>query len=55
MSGEGAERERETQSPKQAPGSEPSAQRLEPTNCEIMTRAEVGRSTDRATQVPQDE
>ena len=25
---------------------------LEPTNCEIMTWAEVGRSTDRATQAP---
>ena len=39
--GEGQkERERETQNPKQAPGSELSAEPdvgLEPTNCEIMT------------------
>ena len=31
------QRERETQNPKQAPGSELSAQRLELTNREIMT------------------
>ena len=30
------QRERETQNPKQAPGSEPNAG-LEPMNCEIMT------------------
>ena len=41
MSGGGAEREREAQNQKQAPGSElvstePDA-RLEPTDCEIMT------------------
>ena len=48
----GAERERETRNPKQALGSklqavstEPDAG-LEPTNQEIMTRAEVGHSTD---------
>ena len=49
------QRERERQNPKQAPGSELSAQPdagLELTNREIMTRAEVGRSTDGATQVP---
>ena len=55
-SGEGAEKERETQNPKQIPGSELSAQ--SPTqdsnsNCEIMTWAEIGRSTDWATQGPQ--
>ena len=47
--GEG-QRERETQNPQQAPGSELSAQSpmrgLEPTNREIMTRAEVGHLTD---------
>ena len=41
VSGGGAERERETQNPKEAPGSELSAQslmaELEPANCEIMT------------------
>ena len=40
MNGGGAERERETQNRKQAPGSELSAQPdvgLELTNCEIMT------------------
>ena len=47
------QRERETQNPNQAPGSE-----LEPdagpklTDCEIMTWAEVGRKTDWATQAP---
>ena len=53
--GEG-QRERETQNPKQAPGSELSAQR--PTrglnslmNCEIMIWAEVGCLTDWATQM----
>ena len=55
--GEG-QREEETQNPKQAPGSEQevSTERdagLEPTNCEIMTWAEVWRLTDWATQVPQ--
>ena len=49
------QRERETQNPKQAPGSELSAQSpmqgLNP-HCEIMTWAEVGRLTDWATQVP---
>ena len=45
------QRERETQNPKQAPGSKLSA-RLEPTNREIMTWAEVGRLTDWATQAP---
>ena len=55
QTGEG-QREGETQNPKQAPGSKLSAQEpdagLEPTNCEIMTWAEVGRSTDWATQAP---
>ena len=36
MSGEGVERQRETQNPKQAPGSEPDAG-LELTDGEIMT------------------
>ena len=51
--GEG-QRETKTQNPKQAPGSELSAQGagLELTNPEIMTWAEVGRSTNWATQVP---
>ena len=54
--GEG-QREGETQNPKQAPGSELSAQSpeqagLELTNREIMTWAEVGSSTNWATQVP---
>ena len=46
----GGQRERETQNPKQAPGSE--LVRIEPNagpelmNHKIMTRAEVGRSTD---------
>ena len=55
MSGEG-QRERETQSPKQAPGSELSAEPdvgLELTDCEIMTWAKAGRLTDWATQAPQ--
>ena len=46
--GEG-QRERETQNPQQAAGSELSAQPnagLELKSCEIMTWAEVGRSTD---------
>ena len=46
--GEGR-RERETQNLKQAPGSAVSRElnaRLEPTNHEIITRAEVGRLTD---------
>ena len=40
MSGGGAERQRETQNPKQAPGSEPSAESdvgLKLMNCELMT------------------
>ena len=49
------ETERQTQIPKQAPGSavssEPNAG-LEPTNREIMTWAEVGRLTNWATQAP---
>ena len=49
----GGQREREIQNPKQALGSEPSAQsRTLGSNREIMTRAEVGRLTDRATKVP---
>ena len=47
-------RERETENLKQASGSEPSAEpdaSLEPANREIMAWAEVGRLTDRATQV----
>ena len=54
MSGEG-QRERETLNPKQAPDSELSAEPvvgLELTNHAIMTWAEVGCSTDWATQVP---
>ena len=47
---EKGQRERKTQNVKQAPGSELSAQSptqgLELTSCEIMTRAEVGCSTD---------
>ena len=49
MSGGRAERERETQNPKQALGSELSAESdtgLEPTNREILARAEVGHLTD---------
>ena len=45
------------QNPKQPPGSEPSVQSpmqgLNSQSCEIMTWAEVGSSTDRATQAPQ--
>ena len=51
----GGERERETQIPKQAPGSELSAQTLtwgSNSECEIMNWAEVRRPTDWATQVP---
>ena len=53
----GAEREMEIQNPQQASGSELSAQPptwdagLELTCCEIMTRAEVRRLTNWATQV----
>ena len=54
--GEG-HRERETQNPKQAPGSELVSTEpdtgLELTDREIMTWAEVGRLTDWATQAPQ--
>ena len=53
--GEG-QREKETENPKQAPGSELSAQSrmwgLELTNCEMVTWAEVWRSTEWATQAP---
>ena len=51
--GEG-QTERETQNPKQAPGSELSAQSkgLKPRNREIMTWAKVGHLTDWATQAP---
>ena len=46
----GAERDKETQKLKQAPGSELSAQSLtwdsNSQDCEIMTRAEVGHSAD---------
>ena len=56
-SGGGAEREAETESEAGfslwAVSTEPRAG-LEPTNCEIMTRAEVRRPTDWATQVPQE-
>ena len=56
MSREGAERERETQNPKQTPGSKGSAQSpdtgLKLTNHEFMTWAEVGSLTDWATRVP---
>ena len=54
--GEG-QRQEETQNLKQTPGfekavsTEPDAG-LEPMNCEIMTWAEVGRSTNWATQAP---
>ena len=56
MSGGGAEREGETQNPKQTPGlravgTEPDAG-LKLTSCEIMTWAEVRCLTDWATQVP---
>ena len=55
MSGGGAEREGDTESEAGsrlwAVSTEPDAG-LEPTNCEIMTWVEVGRSTDWATQVP---
>ena len=48
---EGAEREKETQNLKQLPHSEQAVSpqldvELEPTNREIMTRAEVGRPAD---------
>ena len=54
--GEG-QRQKETQNLKRAPGSEQAVSAepdvgLKPPNCEIMTWAEVGGSTDRATQVP---
>ena len=56
MSRGGAEREGDTESEAgsrlRAVSTEPDAG-LEVTDCEIMTRAEVGRPTDRATQVPQ--
>ena len=56
QAGEG-QRERETQNPKQAPGSELSAQSLtrgsNPQTPELMTWAEVGRLTNWATQAPQ--
>ena len=56
MSGGGAEREGDTEleagSRLWAVSTEPNAG-LELTNCEIMTWAEVGRSTDWATQEPQ--
>ena len=48
--------ERETQNLKQDPGSKLSAEPdagLKPMGSEILTWAEVGRSTDWATQVPQ--
>ena len=54
---EGAEREREIQNPKQAPGSALSAEpntELKPTSHEIMSWAEVGRLTDWATQATHD-
>ena len=54
----GAERERETQDPKQAPGSELSAQTpmrgLNSQTHEVMARAEVECLTDWATQAPHD-
>ena len=50
QAGEG-QRGREIQNPKQAPGSELSAQ-LKHMNCEVMTWAEVGHLTNRATQAP---
>ena len=55
------QRERETQNPKQAPGSRLRAVSTEPdaglelTNLEIVTRAEVRCSTGRATQAPQEQ
>ena len=56
MSGGGAEREGDTESEAgsrlQAVSTEPDAG-LELTNCEIMTRAEVGHLTDWAIQAPQ--
>ena len=55
-SGLGAESEGDTESEAgsrfRAVSTEPDAG-LEPTSCEIMTWAEVGRSTDWATQAPQ--
>ena len=55
MSGGGAEREGDTESEAgarlRACNTEPD-EGLEPTNREIMTWAEVGHLTDRATQVP---
>ena len=46
--------DKETQNPKEAPGSEPSAHvGLKPTSCEIMNLAEVGCLTDWATQAPE--
>ena len=55
MSGDGAEREGDTESETcsrlWAVSTEPDAG-LEPTNCEIMTWAEVGRLTNWATQAP---
>ena len=57
MNGEGAEREGDTESEAGsglwAVSTEPTVG-LEPTNREIMTWAEVGGLTDRATQAPQD-
>ena len=50
VSGDGADRE--TQNPKQALSTEPDA-RLQPTNREIKTWAEVRPLTDWATQAPQ--
>ena len=55
---QGRGRERETQKPEagsrlRAVSTEPDAG-LKPTNCEIITWAEVGRLTDWATQAPQD-
>ena len=49
---ERGQRKRETQNPKQTPGTEPD-EGLKPTDCEIMTRAEVRCLTDGAVQVPQ--
>ena len=54
QAGEG-QRERETQNPKQAPGSELSAEAdtgLEPMSPEIITWAEVTRLADWANEVP---
>ena len=56
MNGGRAERERETQNQKQAPGSEPSAQSLTRARTHgprDLDLAEVGRLTDCATQAPQ--